>query len=147
MRVNLLLAGKFNSALNEKKVVQNENKAKSRVFLARLFAFLDDVEKMSERPACKYFRRAAKPLKGEQVASFERRREHGAPKDKKWHNKKYLYEIRADFARIQNEVLARNGFPFALTIGRLKLNRQKRKNTVMTLPLIFTREYPNPTLA
>ena len=66
---------------------------------------IDDVEKISERPACKYFRRAAKPLKGERVASFERRREHGAPKDKKWHNKKYLYELRADFARIQNEVL------------------------------------------
>ena len=71
---------------------------------------IDDVEKISERPACKYFRRAAKPLKGERVASFERRRQHGAPKDKKWHNKKYLYELRADFARIQNDVLKQNGF-------------------------------------
>ena len=81
---------------------------------------IDDVEKISERPACKYFRRAAKPLKGEQVASFERRREHGAPKDKKWHNKKYLYEIRADFARIQNEVLARNGFSIRVDYRSLK---------------------------
>ena len=81
---------------------------------------IDDVEKMSERPACKYFRRAAKPLKGERVASFERRREHGAPKDKKWHNKKYLYEIRADFARIQNEVLARNGFSIRVDHRSLK---------------------------
>ena len=71
---------------------------------------IDDVERISERPACKYFRRAAKPLKGEQVASFERRREHGAPKDKKWHDKKFLFELREDFARIQNEVLAQNGF-------------------------------------
>ena len=45
---------------------------------------IDDVEKMSEQPAYKYFRRVAKPLKGKQVASFERRREHGTPKDKKW---------------------------------------------------------------
>ena len=81
---------------------------------------IDDVEKISERPACKYFRRAAKPLKGEQVASFERRREHGAPKDKKWHNRKYLYEIRADFARIQNEVLARNGFSIRVDYRSLK---------------------------
>ena len=81
---------------------------------------IDDVEKMSERPACKYFRRAAKPLKGERVASFERRREHGAPKDKKWHKKKYLYEIRADFARIQNEVLARNGFSIRVDHRSLK---------------------------
>ena len=81
---------------------------------------IDDVEKIGERPACKYFRRAAKPLKGEKVASFERRREHGAPKDKKWHNKKYLYEIRADFARIQNEVLARNGFSIRVDYRSLK---------------------------
>ena len=53
---------------------------------------------------------AARPLKGEKVASFERRRQHGAPKDKKWHDKNYLYKIREDFARIQNDVLAKNGF-------------------------------------
>ena len=81
---------------------------------------IDDVEKMGERPACKYFRRAAKPLKGEKVASFERRREHGAPKDKKWHNKKYLYEIRADFARIQNAVLEQNGFSIRVDHRSLK---------------------------
>lgn len=71
---------------------------------------IDDVEKIQERPACKYFRRAARPLKDEQVASFERRREHGAPKDPKWHDKKYLCELREDFARIQNEVLSANGY-------------------------------------
>ena len=65
---------------------------------------IDDVEKVKERPAYKYFRR------GEQVVSFERRREHGAPKAPKWHDKKYLCEMRADFARIQKEVLERNGY-------------------------------------
>ena len=49
---------------------------------------IDDVEKIEERPAYKYFTRAAKPLKGEKVANFERRREHGAPKDKRCHSKK-----------------------------------------------------------
>ena len=81
---------------------------------------IDEVEKIKERPACKYFRRAAKPLKGEKVASFERRREHGAPKDKKWHNKKYLYELRADFAQIQNEVLSRNGYSIQVDHRTLK---------------------------
>ena len=70
---------------------------------------IDDVEKMKERPDYKYFKRAAKPLKGEEVASFERRQEHGAPKDKKWHDKNYLLQIRADFAQIQNEVLSKYG--------------------------------------
>jgi len=81
---------------------------------------IDDVEKISERPAYKYFRRAARPLKGEQVASFERRRQHGAPKDKKWHDKKYLCEMRADFALIQNEVLAKNGFSIRVDHRSLK---------------------------
>ena len=70
---------------------------------------IDEVEKIKERPAYKYFKRAAKPLKGENVASFERRREHGAPKDKKWHDKNFLLQIRADFAEIQNEVLKKYG--------------------------------------
>lgn len=85
---------------------------------------IDDVEKVSERPAYKYFRRAAKPLKGEKIASFERRREHGAPKDKKWHDKKYLYEIREDFARIQNEVLAKNGYSIYVDHRTLKAQQE-----------------------
>ena len=81
---------------------------------------IDDVEKVSERPAYKYFRRAAKPLKGEKAASFERRREHGAPKDKKWHDKKYLFSLREDFARIQNDVLKKHGFSIRVDHRSLK---------------------------
>ena len=84
---------------------------------------IDDVERISERPAYKYFRRAAKPLRGEQVASFERSRQHGAPKDKKWHDKNYLYEIRADFARIQNDVLTKNGFSIRVDHRTLKVQQ------------------------
>ena len=86
---------------------------------------IDDVEKISERPAYKYFRRAARPLKGEQVANFERRRQHGAPKDKKWHDKNYLCEMRADFARIQNEVLAKNGFSIRVDHRSLKAQQSE----------------------
>ena len=86
---------------------------------------IDDVEKMSERPAYKYFRRAARPLKGEQIASFERRREHGAPKAPKWHDKKYLCEMRADFARIQNEVLAKYGYSIRVDHRSLKAQQSE----------------------
>ena len=82
-------------------------------------------ELSGERPAYKYFRRAAKPLKGEQVASFERRREHGAPKAPKWHDKKYLCEMRADFARIQNEVLAKNDFSIRVDHRSLKAQQSE----------------------
>ena len=86
---------------------------------------IDDVEKIKERPAYKYFRRAAKPLKGEQIASFERRREHGAPKDKKWHDKNFLIQIRADFAKIQNEILGKNGF--SVRVDHRSLQEQKEE--------------------
>lgn len=86
---------------------------------------IDDVERANERPAYKYFRRAAKPLRGEQIASFERRREHGAPKDKKWHSKKYFHELREDFARIQNEVLTKNGF--SIRVDHRTLAAQKEE--------------------
>ena len=86
---------------------------------------IDDVEKISERPACKYFRRAARPLRGERIASFERHREHGAPKDPKWHDKKYLCEMRADFARIQNEVLAKNGYSIRVDHRSLKAQQSE----------------------
>lgn len=85
---------------------------------------IDDVERISERPACRYFRKAAKPLKDEQVASFERRRQHGAPKDPKWHDRNYLYELREDFARIQNEVLAENGYSIYVDHRTLKAQEE-----------------------
>ena len=79
---------------------------------------IDDVERINERPACKYFRRAAKPLRGEQVASFERRREHGAPKDKKWHSKKYFHEMR----------LAKNGFSIRVDHRSLETQQREAEN-------------------
>ena len=101
---------------------------------------IDDVEKVQERPASRYFKRAAKALKGEEVASFERRREHGAPKDKKWHDKNYLKEIRADFAKIQNEVLAKNGFSVRVDHRTLKVQKEEtERNGDETLAKLYNR--------
>ena len=101
---------------------------------------IDDVERISERPAYKYFCRAAKPLRDEQVASFERRRQHGAPKDKKWHDKNYLYEIRADFARIQNDVLAKYGFSIRVDHRTLKAQQiEAEKNGDEFLAKLYKR--------
>ena len=84
---------------------------------------IDDVEIVKERPAYEYFRRAAKPLKGEALASFERRSEHGAPKDKRWHDRNFLIQIREDFAQIQNEVLKKHGY--AVRVDHRTLKAQK----------------------
>ena len=101
---------------------------------------IDDVERISERPAYKYFRRAAKPLRGEQVASFERRREHGAPKDKKWHDKKFLFELREDFARIQNDVLKKNGYSIHVDHRTLKAQKiEAERNSDEFLSKLYKR--------
>lgn len=54
------------------------------MFLDRL---TNDVKKFKERSALKYFKITAKLLKREEEASIEMHREHGAPKDKNWHDK------------------------------------------------------------
>ena len=101
---------------------------------------IDDVERISERPAYKYFRRAAKSLRGEQVASFERRCQHGAPKDKKWHDKNYLIELREDFARIQNDVLKKNGFSIRVDHRTLQAQREEaEKNGDEFLAKVYKR--------
>ena len=101
---------------------------------------IDDIERFNERPASKYFRRAAKPLKSAQSVSFERRREHGAPKDKKWHDKNFLKQIRADFAKIQNEVLAKNGFSIRVDHRSLKAQKTEAvKNDDYALSKILDR--------
>ena len=86
---------------------------------------IDEVERQEERPAYKYFKRAAKPLKGEKEANLERRREHGAPKDKKWHDKNFLLQIRADFAAIQNRVLSNYGK--SIRVDHRTLNAQQEE--------------------
>ena len=101
---------------------------------------IDDVEHLHERPAYKYFKRAAKPLKGSQSVSEARQREHGAPKDKKWHDINFLKQIRADFAKIQNEVLAKNGY--SIRVDHRSLRAQKAeadKNDDYALSKILNR--------
>ena len=53
VRGNILLAGKFNSALNKKKGTE-QNKARSRAILARLFLYTDELE---VKDAFNYFHR------------------------------------------------------------------------------------------
>ena len=106
---------------------------------------IDEVERIKERPAYKYFKRAAKPLKGEKEASFERRCEHGAPKDKKWHDKNFLTQIRADFAEIQNEVLKKYGKTIRVdhrTLDAQQLEASKNSDTFLSkLNLRVAEEY------
>ena len=85
---------------------------------------IDDVEKEKERPAKLFFKYPARKKDG-QRPSFEERKKHGAPKDRKWNDRKFLPELRADFARIQNDVLERHGFSVRVDHRSLKAQRQE----------------------
>ena len=85
---------------------------------------IDDVERKSPRPARLFFKYPARKKDGEE-ASFEERKKHGAPKDRKWSERAFLAELRADFARIQNDVLEKHGFSVRVDHRSLKAQRQE----------------------
>ncbi len=71
---------------------------------------IDEVEKIKERSAKAFFLYPARKKKDGSEPSFEEKWKRGAPKNRKWCNHQYVTELRADFAKIQNEVLEQNGF-------------------------------------
>lgn len=85
---------------------------------------IDDVEKEKERPAKLFFKYPARKKDG-QEPSFEERKKHGAPKDRKWNDRRFLPELRADFARIQNDVLEKHGFSVRFDHRSLKAQRRE----------------------
>ena len=85
---------------------------------------IDDVEKKVERPAKLFFKYPARKRNG-QDPTFEERKKHGAPKDRKWSERSFLAELRADFARIQNDVLEKHGFSVRVDHRSLKAQRRE----------------------
>ena len=87
---------------------------------------IDDVEKMQERSPKNYFKYPARKKADGSEPTFEEKFSHGAPKDSKWSfNAKYVSEMRADFAKIQNEVLAEKGFSIRVDHRTLKSQKEE----------------------
>ena len=84
---------------------------------------IDDVEKIKERSAKAFFLYPARKKKDGSEPSFEEKWKRGASKDRKWCNHQYVTELRADFAKIQNEVLEQNGF--SIRVDHRTLQAQK----------------------
>ena len=98
---------------------------------------IDEVEREKERAACNFFKY---PLRRNVEASLEERRRHGAPKARKWSDKNFLTVLRADFAEIQNEVLAKNGFSIRVDHRTLKAQREEaERNGDTFLTRLFSR--------
>ena len=101
---------------------------------------IDDVEKKKERAAKAFFLYPARKKKDGAEPSFEEKWKRGAPKDRKWCNRQYVSEMRADFARIQNEVLAKNGFSIRVDHRTLQAQKEEaERNGDTFLARLFSR--------
>ena len=111
-------------AIHDKIGVMSNGERHPHVHIMFSERLIDDVEKTAERPAKLFFKYPARKKNG-QEAPFEERKKHGAPKGRKWSEKSFLADLRADFARIQNEVLERHGF--SVRVDHRSLKAQKRE--------------------
>ena len=101
---------------------------------------IDDVEQKKERAACNFFKYPARRKKDGSEPSFEERRKHGASKNRNWANKNFLSVLRSDFAQIQNEVLARNGFSIRVDHRTLQAQKEEAQhNGDSSLARLFSR--------
>ena len=111
-------------AIHDKIGVMSNGQHHPHVHIMFSERIIDEVESENERDACNFFKY---PLRRNVEATFEERRKHGAPKARKWADKNFLTVLRADFAEIQNEVLAKNGFSIRVDHRTLKAQREEAK--------------------
>ena len=101
---------------------------------------IDDVERKQEREAKSFFLYPARKKKDGSEPSFAEKWKRGAPKDRKWCNRQYVCQMREDFARIQNEVLERNGFSIRVDHRSLQAQKEEaEQNGDSFLARIFSR--------
>lgn len=90
---------------------------------------IDEVEKIKERSPKNYFKYAARKKADGSEPTFQEKYVRGAPKSNKFHhNSVYVEEMRADFAKIQNEILAEKKFSVRVDHRTLKAQREDAIN-------------------
>ena len=115
----------FAYAIHNKIGVMSDGQHHPHVHIMFSERLIDDVEKKKERTAKSFFLYPARKKKDGSEPSFAERWKRGAPKDRKWCNRQYICQMRADFAQIQNEVLERNGF--SIRVDHRSLAAQKEE--------------------
>ena len=96
-------------AIHNKIGVMSDGQHHPHVHIMFSERIIDDVEKTKERTASNFFKYPARKKKDGSEPTFEESWNRGAPKNRRWSEKSFLTELRADFAQIQNEVLEQNG--------------------------------------
>ena len=112
-------------AIHNKIGVMSDGQHHPHVHIMFSERLIDDVEKKKERTAKSFFLYPARKKKDGSQPSFEEKWNRGAPKDRKWCSHQYVRQMREDFAQIQNEVLAQNGF--SIRVDHRSLQTQKEE--------------------
>ena len=115
----------FAYAIHNKTGMMSDGQHHPHVHIMFSERLIDDVEKKKERAAKAFFLYPARKKKDGSESSFEEKWKRGAPKDRKWCNRQYISEMRADFAQIQNAVLEQNGF--SIRVDHRSLQAQKEE--------------------
>lgn len=127
-------------AIHNKIGVMSDGQHHPHVHIMFSERLIDDVEKKKERDAKNFFLYPARKKKDGSEPSFEEKRLRGAPKDRKWIDKNFLSVLRADFAQIQNDVLAQNGFSIRVDHRSLKAQKEEaERNGDSFLARLFNR--------
>jgi len=103
---------------------------------------IDDVEKIQERKPENFFKYPARKKADGTEPTFQEKLNLGAPKNKIWNqNSKFVFQLREDFAKIQNAVLAEKGFSIRVDHRSLKAQRDDAiKNGDKFLAKVLDRE-------
>ena len=127
-------------AIHEKIGMLSEEQRHPHVHIMFSERLIDEVEKIKERPAKYFFSYPARKKKYGTEATFEEKYRRGAPKNRLWAEKSFLSVLRADFAKIQNEVLAKNGFSIRVDHRTLKAQKEEaEQNGDTSLARLFNR--------
>ena len=97
------------------------------------------MEKIKERPAKYFFSYPARNKKDGTEPTFEEKYKRGLPKNRRWAQKSFLSILREDLAKIENEVLAKNGFSIRVDHRTLKAQKEEaEKKEIVHLPDFLT---------
>ena len=130
----------FAYAIHNKIGVMSDGQHHPHVHIMFSERLIDDVEKKKERDAKAFFLYPARKKKNGSEPSFDEKWKRGAPKDRKWTDKNFLFTLRADFAQIQNEVLERNGFSIRVDHRTLQAQKEEaEQNGDSFLARLFSR--------
>ena len=130
----------YTYAIHNKIGVMSDGQHHPHVHIMFSERLIDDVEKKHERDAKNFFLYPARKKKDGSEPSFQEKWKRGAPKNRNWANKNFLSVLRADFAQIQNDVLAKNGFSIRVDHRSLKAQKEEaERNGDSFLARLFNR--------